>query len=216
MKIRSFRKSYEGRTALEMPELELADGKLYAVVGANGSGKSTLAKVLAGVEKADDGLPVLDCGEVGYLPQKSFAFRMTVEKNLLINGSDRARAGELMEALRIAPLAGKRANRLSGGETARMSLARLAMKEYALLILDEPTASMDMESTMLAEALIRRCLDGNGGTVLLITHSLQQARRMADEALFFHEGALTERGPAADVLYSPRDPLTGRFLDFYG
>ena len=133
MKIRSFRKSYEGKTVLELPELTLAEGRIYAVVGANGSGKSTLAKVLSGVEKPDDGLPVLAGCQVGFMPQKSFAFRMSVENNLLISGSDRERAQTLMEALHIAPLAHKPANRLSGGETARMALARALMAVLSVL-----------------------------------------------------------------------------------
>ena len=216
MKIRSFRKSYEGKTVLELPELTLTEGRIYAVVGANGSGKATLAKVLSGVEKPDDGLPVLAGCQVGFMPQKSFAFRMSVENNLLISGSDRERAQTLMEALHIAPLAHKPANRLSGGETARMALARALMKSYSLLILDEPTASMDMESTILAEALVKRYRDTERCTVLLVTHSLQQARRMADDALFFHEGHLVEHGDAGRVLYAPQQALTKSFLELYG
>ena len=216
MRIRGFSKTYDGRTVLQMPELELEAGRVYAVVGTNGSGKSTLAKVLAGVETADDGLPVLPAQTVGYMPQKSFAFRMRVRDNIMLNGRDAAKAEELMAALHIEELADKPANKLSGGETARMSLARLMMKKYELLILDEPTASLDMESTALAEQLVKSRCGIDGCAVLFVTHSLQQARRIADYALFFNEGRLVEYGEKSSALYAPKEEQTRRFLNFYG
>ena len=77
MKISAFTKTYGGRTVLDMPETELEHGASYAVIGANGSGKSTLARILAGVEKTDGGKTVISGITVGYMPQKSYAFRMT-------------------------------------------------------------------------------------------------------------------------------------------
>ena len=150
------------------------------------------------------------------MPQKNYAFRMKTQKNILLAGSDTDRANRLMKALQIDHLADKRADRLSGGETARMALARLMMKRFDLVILDEPTAAMDMETTGLAEQLILEYVKETGCTLILVTHSLQQARRVADEALFFRKGALLEAGPAAQVLFSPKNPETTRFLEFYG
>ena len=121
-----------------------------------------------------------------------------------------------MDALGIGHLANRRANLLSGGETARMALARLLMLEHDLLILDEPTASMDMESTMLAEALTVSYCKQRCCPVLLVTHSLQQARRIAQEALYLQKGRLVEAGPAARVLYEPKHPDTRKFLEFFG
>lgn len=121
-----------------------------------------------------------------------------------------------MEALGLTPLAGRRADGLSGGETARMALARVLMRPCGLLILDEPTASMDMEAAILAERLVAAYREETGCAVLLITHDLQQARRMADEALFFCGGQLWESGPAERVLFAPERPETGKFLEFYG
>ena len=127
MKISAFSKTYEGRTVLDFPGLELEPGKIYAVIGANGSGKSTFAKILAGVLPADRRGKWLDGGSVGYMPQKNYAFRMSTKANILLNGSDENRANKLMEAIQIHHLASKRADRLSGGETARMALVRLMM-----------------------------------------------------------------------------------------
>ena len=216
MKISAFSKTYEGRTVLDFPGLELESGKIYAVIGANGSGKSTFAKILAGVLPADRRGKWLDGGSVGYMPQKNYAFRMSTKANILLNGSDENRANKLMEAIQIHHLASKRADRLSGGETARMALVRLMMKSYDLVILDEPTAAMDMETTILSENLIADYVRETGCAMILVTHSLQQARRIAHQVLYFHKGKLLEYGPKEQVLYEPQMAETKGFLEFYG
>ena len=214
MKLPAFSKTYEGRTVLDFPGMEVQSGKIYAVIGANGSGKSTFAKILAGTLEPDRRIKPMD--SIGFMPQKNYAFRMSLRKNLLLNGSDRGRAEELMAAMQLGDLADKRADRLSGGETARMALARLMMKHYELVILDEPTAAMDMETTLLSEALIRRYVKGSNCALILVTHSLQQARRIADYVWYFHKGKLLEAGSREVVLDAPQQPETRQFLDFYG
>ena len=216
MKLSPCSKTYEGRTVLDFPGMELKPGTVYAVIGANGSGKSTFARIVAGILKGDRGGCPVSGGSVGYLPQKNYAFRMSTRKNILLNGSPEARAEELMDALQIRHLEAKRADRLSGGETARMALARLMMKQYDLVILDEPTAAMDMETTLLSEQLIARYVAETGCSLILVTHSLQQARRLAGEVWYFHKGRLLESGNAEQVLSQPKQPQTRQFLDFYG
>ena len=216
MKIASFSKTYEGRTVLDFPGMELQSGKIYAIIGANGSGKSTFAKILAGIVPADKRGKHLDGGCIGYMPQKNYAFRMATRANILLNGTDVKRAEELMDALHIRHLEEKRADKLSGGETARMALARLMMKKYDLVILDEPTAAMDMETTILSENLIASYVQETGCTLVLVTHSLQQARRIADEVLYFHKGELAESGTKEQVLHNPESEKTRQFLEFYG
>lgn len=217
MKISALSKSYNGRTVLQMPPLEFKPGKIYAVIGANGSGKSTFAKILAGIIPADQKRKVLpEKVSVGYMPQKSYAFRMSTLSNVRLAGKDGKRAKELMQALQIDHLAARRASGLSGGETARMSMARLLIKPYEAVILDEPTASMDIEATMLAETLMTCYCREQNCVLLLVTHSLRQAQRIADEVLFLHAGELAESGPAKRVLYAPEKSETKRFLEFYG
>lgn len=103
-----------------------------------------------------------------------------------------------------------------GSFTLGIALCRILMGEHELLILDEPTASMDMASTLEAERLIRAACVERGSTVLLISHSLAQARRLAEYALFLSRGELVEQGEAAQLLRSPCEEETRRFLDFYG
>ena len=216
MKIEAFSKTYEGRTVLDFPGMEVEPGKIYAIIGANGSGKSTFAKVLSGILLADRRGKRTDGKTVGYMPQKNYAFRMTTKKNILLGGKEEARANELMDAVGIRHLENKRADKLSGGETARMALARLMMGRYDLVILDEPTAAMDMETTLLAEKLIAEYVRRTGCALLLVTHSLQQARRLADAVLYFHKGKLLEAGPRTQVLDAPAREETRSFLEFYG
>ena len=213
----SIRKTYGRRVVLDVPALTLRPGRLCAVIGANGSGKSTLVRILAGAIPPDSGAPALRGDiSVGYMPQKSYPFRMSVLRNVMLAEKDRDKARALLEELGIAHLARERASRLSGGETARMALARLLMQKHELLLLDEPTASMDMESTILAEKrLVKECRE-NGCAVLLVTHSLQQARRIADDAIFLYEGRIAEQGAAERVLYTPERSETRQFLDFFG
>ena len=216
MKILPFSKTYDRRTVLNFPGMELQSGKIYAVIGANGSGKSTFAKILAGVLKADRKGTLTDTASVGYMPQKNYAFRMTTRANILLNGRDEALAGKLMDAIQLRHLENKRADRLSGGETARMALVRMMMRSYDLVILDEPTAAMDMETTLLSEKLIASYVQDSGCALILVTHSLQQARRLADEVWYFHKGELLETGAREQVLQDPEQPETRQFLEFYG
>lgn len=210
----AFSKTYHGVKVLDFPGLELQPGKIYAILGANGSGKSTFAKIAAGVLPADQKCRIP--GSVGYLPQKPYAFRMTLRKNILLTAGRPERADELMRTLSLTELKEKRADRLSGGETARMAMARQMMNRYDMVILDEPTAAMDMESTSAAEELILKYVRETGCVLILVTHSLQQARRVADEAIYFHKGRLLENGPTEYVLYHPALAETRKFLEFYG
>lgn len=216
MKISAFSKTYDGIGVLDFPGMELKPGTVYAIIGANGSGKSTFAKILVGILPADRKGKLIDAAAVGYMPQKNYAFRMSAKSNILLNGKEEARAESLMDALQIRHLENKRADKLSGGETARMALARLMMRSYDVVILDEPTAAMDMETTSLSEDLILRYVKETGCALILVTHSLQQARRVADEVLYFHKGRLLEYGAKETVLYEPVTAETRQFLEFYG
>ena len=191
MNTNAIRKTYKGRLVLDMPSLGLEGGKVYSIVGANGSGKSTFAKILAGIVDADEGVGAL--ADVGYMAQKSYAFNMSLEKNILINGEDKERCKKLMEALNIFHLASNKAKTLSGGETAKMALARIMMKDYKVLILDEPTAAMDRESVSLAEELIKEYCKQTQCVIILITHSLEQAKRMSDEIIEIDYGKIIKR-----------------------
>ena len=131
----ALKKTYNGRTVLDIPETEIPDGSITAVCGHNGSGKSTLGKILAGIVKEDSGKTLNTGLSVGYMRQSSLPFRMSVKRNLLLN-ADRhlskkeklERAETLMDAIGLKAYASANAAKLSGGQTERMALARILMK----------------------------------------------------------------------------------------
>ena len=163
MKFPSITKTYGSRRVLDIPALELEEGVIHAVIGSNGSGKSTLARILAGVLKPDGG-GVPWAGRVGYMPQRSYPFRMSVLRNLQLTGAGRDRAMEQLQAFGLEGLARQSAKGLSGGETARLAMARLLMEDYPFLILDEPTAAMDVAATLLSEELLLQYQARTGGS----------------------------------------------------
>ena len=195
------KKTYQGQVVLDLPEMELPEGSVVAVCGANGSGKSTFAKILAGIETTDGRKTGVTDRTVGYMNQQTLAFRLSVKKNLMLNADphlgrteNEARADRLLEKIGLSSNAGKNAKKLSGGQRQRMGLARLLMKPYDILILDEPTASMDRDAYPLAENLIRTYHEETGGIVILITHSADQAERMADSFLYLEDGKIADSG----------------------
>ena len=216
MNISAFTKSYDGHTVLDMRNFSLQDGKITVVIGANGSGKSSLARVLSGIERTDQNKTLLTGVSIGFMPQKSYAFRMSTLRNIMLNGKNTKHAVKLMKELQLESLSRRQAKNLSGGETEKMALCRLLMGRYDVLILDEPTAAMDMQSTLAAEKLIVDCCRETCCTTLLITHSIQQAHRIADYILYLQEGRLLEQGNAEQILSQPKEKGTKQFLDFYG
>ena len=198
MIIPSLKKSYQGQVVLDIPSWELEEGTILAVAGSNGSGKTTLAKILCGIEKPDIDVSLPDL-RVGYMPQQSLGFHMSVAANLMINQDqakskeeNRKRADALLHEIVLSDLARKNAKKLSGGETQKMALARLLMKPYDLIILDEPTASMDADSVPIAEKMIREYQEQTGCTVMIITHSNEQAKHLSGRILWLYNGKIRE------------------------
>ena len=190
MKVNAIRKTYNGRCVLDFPGMDFERGKIYSVIGANGSGKTTFARILSGIEKDDSKARPAEGLKIGYMPQKSYGFKMSVEKNICLNGKDETKAEELMREFDIYKLRRKNGAKLSGGETAKMSLCRMMMGTYDIVILDEPCASMDVESTLCSEKLIRKYCEQTNCALILITHSMRQAKELSDEILFFSDGKL--------------------------
>ena len=205
MIIPALKKTYRDKTVLNIPETAIRNGSITAVCGHNGSGKSTLARILAGVIKDDSGTSLALSGHTGYMCQASLPFRLSVRKNLLLNADkncskeeNQQRADRLLEEIGLQEYAKKNAARLSGGQTQRMALARVLMKSYDLLILDEPTASMDQAAIPAAEKLILDYQKRTGCTILLITHSPEQAERLADQVLLLDEGKIVSLSASVD------------------
>ncbi|MDO4573222.1 MAG: ABC transporter ATP-binding protein [Clostridia bacterium] len=217
IRVRGLKKRYGGRVVLDIAALDIGAGERVALLGPNGSGKSTLLKLLAGVLRPDEG-ELSVAAEACYLPQTPYAFDCSVRRNVLLalHGLPRAEAeAEAMRALSLVgleTLAEARGNRLSGGETQRMALARVLARPHALLLLDEPTSAADLAAGGAIEAALADYLDARGAALLFSTHAPAQARRLAERVLLLHEGRVAEDGAPEAVLNAPETPEAAAFL----
>ncbi len=215
-------KTYGKKTVLSVDRLTLEEGKFYAIIGANGSGKSTLLRLLDSQLKADVKQVKAEGHTFAYMPQSVYAFSLSVKRNIMLacGGMNRSAAKQrglyLAHCLGLEDLLTKNAARLSGGETQRVALARTLMSLSNTLLLDEPTAAMDVEQATLAVDLLKREHQRNGNTVIMVTHSFKQAEQLADEILFFSHGKLTERGTPQELLNNPQTAEARAFINFNG
>lgn len=222
IELRGIKKYYGARLALDVPELLFLPGERCALIGPNGSGKTTLLRILAGTLKADAGA-VCFAGvarnEIGYLPQKPYAFDLSVVKNVMLSlggGEDaRQKAMEALERVGLLHLAKARGSRLSGGETQRMALARLIAKPHKALLLDEPTASADVYASDMAERALKEYAAETGCTLIFSSHAPSQALRLGTRAVALDGGKICESGAAEDVLKNPKSECTKFFLSHW-
>lgn len=215
--LRNVVQQFGGRVVLEIPELTFVAGKRYGLIGENGSGKTTLIRILAGTSKPASGtIEGLNGKEVGYLPQSPYAFSFSVLANVALALDGHADAKEIAKNALIAvgmeSLMDARGDRLSGGEAQRMALARVLMREYDVLLLDEPTSSTDVRSMDLIELTLKEYVHKTQCTLIFSTHSPAQALRLGDEVLYLEKGKLVEQGAAEALFKSPKDERTRAFL----
>ncbi|HWQ06382.1 MAG TPA: ABC transporter ATP-binding protein, partial [Feifaniaceae bacterium] len=191
----------------------------YALVGPNGSGKTTLLRILAGTLKQDTGTVNyggVAWGEIGYLPQKPYAFDRSVLNNVLLGLQNEPNAKSLaldaLERVGIVHLCKARGNRLSGGETQRMALARLIAKPRKALLLDEPTSSADILANDQMERAVLDYAMETGCTLIFSSHAPSQAMRLGEFVLALDGGKIGEFGSAEEVLQNPKQESTQAFL----
>ena len=219
MELVNVQKRYGARVALDIQQLTIEPGERLAVIGTNGSGKSTLLRLLAGVLAPDTGTVQIgnfSRGDIGYLPQHPYAFDLSVQKNVelaLAGEADKTKIAQAaLERVGLLHLAKARANRLSGGEKQRMALARVLAKPRKLLLLDEPTASVDIAAIELIERAILDYVAQTGCTLVFSSHAPSQAMRLSTRVLALDGGRIGELGDTAQVLQNPLAESTRAFL----
>ena len=151
-----------------------------------------------------------------HMRSKANFMSATLRLNHAEEAANREAAMKYLKLVGLEDLQLEKASSLPYGKQRRLEIARALATEPELLLLDEPAAAMEMEAAVRTESLIDEYRRECGCAVLLVTHDLSQARRMADEALFFFRGELREHGKADQVLRHPEKEETRRFLDFYG
>jgi tungstate transport system ATP-binding protein len=197
------------------------------VLGPNGAGKSLLLRLCHGLVRASSGLirwHGLDVQAArryqAMVFQRPVLLRRTVAANinyaLRIHGMPRRQrqtvVHEALQQAGLGDIAGRSARLLSGGEQQRLALARAWVLKPQVLLLDEPTASLDPAAAQAVETLLEQISD-SGTKIIMTTHDLGQARRLADKVLFLHRGRLLEHGPAAEFFGRPQSKEAAAFLD---
>jgi tungstate transport system ATP-binding protein len=213
-----------GLNILHAVDLRIEDGPPTLIIGPNGAGKSVLLRLLHGLLRPSAGR-IAWSGHLDPQPRQAMVFqrpvllRRSVQANagypLKLAGVARAeRAARVQAALDLVglgALADRPARRLSGGEQQRLALARAAALRPAVLFLDEPCASLDPAATRAVEDVVGR-LAASGTKIIMTTHDLGQARRLAGDVAFLHRGRLLEHAPAAAFFAGPATPEAAAFL----
>jgi tungstate transport system ATP-binding protein len=216
-----------GRRLIDGLDLLLRRGLRTVIIGPNGAGKSLLLRLLHGLLQPDAGM-ILWAGQVAdrtirrrqaMVFQRPVLLRRSATGNLrhalaargVPFGQRGARAHEMLEIAGLGPLARSPARRLSGGEQQRLAIARALSLEPDVLFLDEPAANLDPASTLAIESLIQRA-HSDGVKIVLVTHDLGQARRLADEIVFLHQGRVEEQAAAARFFAAPASARAEAFV----
>lgn len=219
MQIVKLKKYYSSRLVLDIPELTFEKGKRYALIGANGSGKSTLLRILAGVITEYDGAVSVNTGSVGFMPQKPYAFGFSVRNNVELAVKDKRlakkNARKALEITGLSHMLSQRGNALSGGETQRMAAARILADDRELILLDEPTAAMDIEGGEKIGLALLEYAENKGCTMVFSTHAPTEAAMLAQEVILLSNGRIAEQGSVQQVLYNPESEDARKFLSHW-
>jgi tungstate transport system ATP-binding protein len=223
------KKNYLSVKALNSVSVEMQGGKIIVLLGVNGAGKTTLMRIMAGLENADAGKLLfnnqnIDCKALRQVStlvfQKSAMFSTNVYDNLAyglrIRGVPKAeiakKVAEALQAVRLSGFEKRRAKKTSGGEQQRIALARAFLLDSQVLLLDEPTANLDPNSaTIIEKAMVSR--KSAQRIIVMATHNLSQARRMADEIVHIYNGEIVEVAEPESFFESPKSEISRKFVN---
>jgi putrescine transport system ATP-binding protein len=231
LRISGVTKRFGGHLAVEDVSLDIHRGEFFALLGGSGSGKSTLLRMLAGLLQPDAGRILLDGQDMAGVPAyqrpvnmmfQSYALfpHMSVAQNiafgLRMEGAPRAvirdRVAEMLALVRLEGLGDRRPSALSGGQRARIALARALAKRPKLLLLDEPLSALDKNLRESMQFELRAIQDRTGTTFVIVTHDQQEAMTMATRLAVMDRGTLAQVGTPGEVYEYPNSRFTAEFL----
>jgi tungstate transport system ATP-binding protein len=231
-RLRNVVKGYEGRQVLKVRSLDILTGEIFAIVGPSGAGKSTLLRLLNFLELPSSGsiqfgsyvtnghgdAPLDQRRRVTTVFQRPVLLNQSVYDNvaygLWVRGraKDRQKIEEALARVGLDQVSRQRARTLSGGEAQRVALARAIVIEPEVLLLDEPTANLDPYNVGLIEKITRELNKRQGTTVVLVTHNVFQAKRLAHRIGLFLEGQPVEVAETERFFSVPQDPRAVAFV----
>jgi len=233
--VRNVTRSFGAFHAIRNISLSVPKGQFLALLGPSGSGKTTLLRIIAGLDRADQGAVFIGGRDataegargrnVGFVFQHYALFRhMSVFENVAFGmrvkpratrpseARIRARVDELLRLVQLDFLAGRLPSQLSGGQRQRVALARALAVEPAVLLLDEPFGALDAKVRQELRTWLRRLHDEIGLTSVFVTHDQEEALELADRVVVFNGGVIEQDGTPAEVVDHPASPFVATFI----
>jgi len=232
LQLEGLRYAQGGRTILDIPALEVAEGETLAILGATGAGKSTLLRLMNFLLTPQQGLflwrgvsvprpvPLSIRRRVAMAFQEPLLFQGTVFQNVayglalrgLRGATIQSKVDEMLHLFHIDHLRHRSTRHLSGGEAQRTALARALVIEPELLLLDEPLASLDLPTKEQLAGELKHLLDRRRLTCAYVTHDQEEAVAIADRIAVLENGHLEQLGAPEEIFYHPRTPFVARFV----
>ncbi|WP_108658689.1 sulfate ABC transporter ATP-binding protein [Acuticoccus kandeliae] len=235
IRIQNIRKEFDRFPALHDVSLAIRSGELIALLGPSGSGKTTLLRLIAGLERADQGRILfgdVDASQmsvqernVGFVFQHYALFKhMSVVDNIGFGLSVRPwgdrpaaaeirrRAEELLDLVQLSGLGGRFPAQLSGGQRQRVALARALAIEPRVLLLDEPFGALDAKVRKDLRRWLRALHDKTGHTTVFVTHDQEEAMELADRVVVMSNGKIEQVGTADEIYDTPASPFVFSFI----
>ncbi len=236
IELRNIEKKYGETVALKKVSLRIERGEIFAVIGNSGAGKTTLLRILSMLETDFLGEYLFNGkdareraeevrGRITMVFQNPVMFKGSVFDNvaygLRVRNVDsdeiEKKVEEMLKLFRLERFRDKSARKLSGGEKQRVAMARAFVIDADVYALDEPTANLDPENARIIEKTIKKIKE-RGKTIVLATHNLFQAKRLADRAAYIESGQIIETGESKELFENPKHPRTQNFIygfDFF-
>lgn len=235
VRLENVTKFYGQKRAVEDVSFECAEGEFFSIVGAAGAGKTTLLKMIAGIEKVNEGNIYFDSRRVNEIvPQErdvamafetynlyphfsvydniAFPLRAPKEKKSLSARQERERVEEIANFLGITRLLNRKPTQLSGGEKQRVSLARVMVRRPKVYLLDEPIAHLDARLKFSTQTALKRLSSSLGTTIIYVSHDYREALGLSDRMAVLRKGRVEQIGTPEEIYHKPRTDFVARFV----